>query len=116
MSQSPLPIDLAQLARYTGGEAALDAEVLGLFRDQCTETVRDLQMLLRDPDPRAWRERAHKLKGGALAVGASQVAALAARAERLDASAAPVEAAEIVGALAEVCRLVETFVNGRITR
>ena len=37
------PVDLAHLARYTGGDKALNAEILRLFDGQVTEMVGQLQ-------------------------------------------------------------------------
>jgi HPt (histidine-containing phosphotransfer) domain-containing protein len=113
---SRAPIDLAHLARYTGGEAQLDAELLDLFSRQCTVTVELLETLLGAPDGKAWRAATHSLKGAAASVGASGFADLAARAEAIDPSALPAEAATAVHALKDHCGLVSAFVEAYLAR
>lgn len=113
---SQRPIDLSQLARYTGGEAQLDAEILDLFRRQSALAVCRLETLLDMPDGKAWRETAHSLKGSALSVGAGELAEFAARAEQLDPAATPAEAAEALQALKAhfciVAAFIETYLAG----
>lgn len=87
MSQAPadrvrparkVPIDHAHLSRYTLGNRALELEVLELFAGQAPRTLADL----READTaKAWHIAAHTLKGSARAVGACEVADLAAVAE-----------------------------------
>lgn len=72
------PIDRAYLSRYTLGDRALEAEVLGLFSGQSfvyLDRLRDAASLTE------WRDAAHSLKGSAQAVGAVFVAEAARRAE-----------------------------------
>jgi HPt (histidine-containing phosphotransfer) domain-containing protein len=77
MSQAP--IDLAHLARQTGGDHALERELLVLFSQQC---VRHLRTIHAGEDARARMDAAHTLKGAAQAIGAWQVAAAADAIER----------------------------------
>ena len=78
------PIDRTYLARFTLGNAALEAEVLQLFADQVPLYLR----ALRDARTRkAWREAAHTIKGSASAVGAWRLARFAEMAERVDVEA-----------------------------
>jgi HPt (histidine-containing phosphotransfer) domain-containing protein len=72
-------IDLVHLARQTGGDEALEREVLGLFRDQCARLV---AAMTRDGFGQPSRDAAHTLAGASKAVGAFRVAALAERVER----------------------------------
>jgi HPt (histidine-containing phosphotransfer) domain-containing protein len=69
MSQSA--IDIEHLSRQTGGDLALERELLGLFAQQC---VRHLRTIHSAEDPAARRDAAHTLKGAARAIGAWQVA------------------------------------------
>jgi len=65
------PIDLVHLAHYTHGDAALEQEILQLFRVQS----RIYLERLRDADRKGtWREAAHTIKGSARSVGAWQIA------------------------------------------
>lgn len=108
-------LDRAYLARFTFGNPALEREVLRLFADQAPRYIEDLAAAA---DAKAWREAAHTLKGSAAAVGAKDVAHLAALAERLlcDAAAALPACSDrdqAIGALrsavAAACREIATI-------
>ncbi|POR48919.1 MULTISPECIES: Hpt domain-containing protein [Bosea] len=64
-------IDLAHLARQTGGDHALERELLALFAQQC---VRHLRTIHAGADAQTRMDAAHTLKGAARAIGAWQVA------------------------------------------
>ncbi|MGH6879092.1 MAG: Hpt domain-containing protein [Rhizomicrobium sp.] len=104
------PIDLAHLARYTGGEAALDAEVLNLFVQQGAHALARLHSLLAAPDSKTWRETLHTLKGSAMGVGAFAFAGEVASTETIDPQTAQTRAAAALHALGHSFRLVEAFV------
>lgn len=78
---SPVPIDFSHLQQYTAGDAALEAEILGLFADTARATLQKLQTAESDKE---WREAVHKLKGSALAVGAWTLADVATRVEHAE--------------------------------
>ena len=78
------PIDLDHLARYTGGEKALNSEILRLFDSQVTDMVGQLNAVLAVRDARRWREIAHTIKGAARGVGAFGMGDAAAAAEPVD--------------------------------
>ena len=65
------PVDMAHLARYTLGDAALEREVFELF---CTQSVSYLDQLRAATSHKAWYQAAHALKGSARAVGAWRLA------------------------------------------
>ena len=65
------PIDIDHLARQTGGDQALERELLMLFAQQC---VAHLRTIHASADPKARIDAAHTLKGAARAIGAWQVA------------------------------------------
>src|SRR5690242_4905653 len=75
------PVDLDHLARYTGGDAALNAEVLTLFADQSVELLAKLQGVIDARDPKEWKAITHSLKGAARGIGAFGFGDAAARAE-----------------------------------
>lgn len=77
-------VDLDHLSRYTGGDEALNAEVLRLFDTQCTEMVARLRTVLDARDTKAWKEITHTLKGAARGIGAFSFADAAAAAEPID--------------------------------
>ena len=64
------PVDLAHLARYTGGDKVLNAEILRLFDNQVSAMVGQLLSILDQRDARKWREVTHTIKGAARGVGA----------------------------------------------
>jgi HPt (histidine-containing phosphotransfer) domain-containing protein len=78
------PVDLVHLARYTGGDQALNAEVLQLFVNQAGELVRRMDGVLQTGDSKTWREVAHSLKGAARGIGAFAMADAAAACEPID--------------------------------
>lgn len=73
-------IDLDQLKTMTGGDAALAAEALGIFRQSA-----DLWARLLDPQAEAaqWADAAHGIKGAARSVGAMALGDACEFAERL---------------------------------
>ena len=85
MKNAERPVDLDHLNRYTGGDAALNQEILQLFDNQCLEMVAKLEDLARQEDigGQSWRELTHTLKGAARGVGAFGLADVAAEAEKL---------------------------------
>ena len=77
-------VDLTHLARYTGGDEELNAEVLSLFDGQASELVARLQSILAARDTTSWRDIAHTLKGAARGIGAFGLGDAAAFAEAVD--------------------------------
>jgi HPt (histidine-containing phosphotransfer) domain-containing protein len=59
-------LDQRHFSEMTGGDAALQREVVGLFRGR-VEAWR--AALSPEQDPALWRETAHTLKGSARAIG-----------------------------------------------
>ena len=79
-------VDLTHLARYTGGDAALNAEVLRLFDNQASGLVERLQSILDARDAQSWKTVTHTLKGAARGIGAFGLGDAAAAAEPIDPS------------------------------
>ena len=79
-----LVVDLEHLSRYTGGDTALNAEVLALFDAQANELVARLQAILDARDAKSWKEVTHALKGAARGIGAFTLGDAAAAAEPVD--------------------------------
>lgn len=72
-------LDKEHLKAMTGGDSALAAEVIEIFRQQA-----DVWSRLLDPkaDPSQWADAAHTLKGASLGIGAIRLAAVCERAEK----------------------------------
>jgi len=110
------PVDLAHLARYTGGDAALNAEVLQLFVGQTATLLRDLQAVLETHDIKSWKLITHSLKGAARYIGAFALADVAEEAEPID-PAVQVEAAlAAIAALQARADTVQLFVRDHFSR
>jgi len=69
-SAAAKPVDMDHLARYTGGDATLNAEVLDLFATQSVELLSDLRAVMDARDAKGWKEITHSLKGAARGIGA----------------------------------------------
>lgn len=78
------PIDLVHLARYTGGDMDLNAEVLRLFQTQADEILEQLREVLPTANVKAWHELHHSLKGAARGIGAFNLADATAAAESIN--------------------------------
>jgi HPt (histidine-containing phosphotransfer) domain-containing protein len=77
-------VDLEHLARYTGGDRAINAEVMRLFDVQATELVGRLHSILDARDAKSWKEVTHTLKGAARGIGAFGMGDAAAYLEPMD--------------------------------
>ncbi len=119
MTHSPShPVDLDQLNRYTGGDAALNDEILRLFDGQCREILEKFENLAGSPSEpgsaKTWHDAAHSLKGAARGIGAFALADIAAEAEKTDPSDrhAALRAIELLKAnAARVHRFIEDLVG-----
>jgi len=77
-------VDLDHLARYTGGDKAINDEVMRLFDAQAGELVARLNGILAARDAKSWKEVTHTLKGAARGIGAFAMGEAAARCEPID--------------------------------
>ncbi|HWD26786.1 MAG TPA: Hpt domain-containing protein [Rhizomicrobium sp.] len=91
-------VDLEHLARYTGGDKALNAEIMRLFDMQASELVAKLQSILDARDAKSWKEVTHTLKGAARGIGAFAMGDAAAQCE-------PVDLSDRAGASAAIANL-----------
>ena len=107
---SDAPIDLTHLARYTGGDKALNAEILRLFDGQVSEMVGQLRAILAARDAKRWREVTHTIKGAARGVGAFAMGDAAAAAEPVDLVLAPAKAAAAIDTLPREGDAVQLFI------
>lgn len=80
MSENLAVLDRDHLSAMTGGDAALAAEVLEIFKEQTSMWER-----LLDPKLSAerWADAAHTMKGAALSIGAMRLARACEATERL---------------------------------
>ena len=103
-------VDLEHLARYTGGDKAINAEVMRLFDSQASELVVRLNAILEARDAKSWKEVAHTLKGAARGIGAFEMGEAAAHCEQID-PADRANAAHAVAALAAKSAAVQAFIR-----
>lgn len=103
-------IDLEHLARYTGGEKALNAEILRLFDAQVTGMAVELETLMASGDTKRWREVVHTIKGAARGVGAFGMGDAAAKAEPVN-PADQAEAKAAIAMLEREARTVHDFIQ-----
>jgi HPt (histidine-containing phosphotransfer) domain-containing protein len=104
------PVDLDHLARYTGGDKSLNAEILRLFDGQITDMVAQLQAILQQRDPKKWRQVTHTIKGAARGVGAFAMGQAAAEAEPVDPAAHPDQAVQALESLKNHGAVVQAFI------
>jgi HPt (histidine-containing phosphotransfer) domain-containing protein len=107
---SAAPVDLSHLARYTGGDKTLNAEILKLFDGQVSQMVGQLLGVLEQRDARRWREVTHTIKGAARGVGAFAMGEAAADAEPVDPVSNPDRAIEVIEALRIEGDAVQAFI------
>jgi HPt (histidine-containing phosphotransfer) domain-containing protein len=84
MAGTQIAVDIDHLSRYTGGDRALNAEVLRLFESQTSELVDRLRSIMDACDAKSWKEATHTIKGAARGIGAFGLADAAAAAEPID--------------------------------
>jgi HPt (histidine-containing phosphotransfer) domain-containing protein len=105
------PVDLAHLSRYTGGDHALNAEVLKLFVGQAEQLIARLRIHLDKADAKGWHDVTHSLKGAARGMGAFELGDAAAAAEPLDLTAQAPEAGRAVEQMRALNCCVKLFVE-----
>lgn len=105
------PVDLSHLARYTGGDRTLNAEILRLFDGQVNAMVGELRDILEQRDARKWREITHTIKGAARGVGAFAMGEAAAAAEPVDLVSNHDRALEVIEALRSEGVAVQAFIH-----
>ncbi|MGA7714080.1 MAG: Hpt domain-containing protein [Rhizomicrobium sp.] len=116
MSAVRSAVDLSHLARYTGGDEAINAEVLRLFDTQTSEMVDRLQTILEARDEKSWKEVTHTLKGAARGIGAFAMADAAAFAEPIDPIKDRGNASVAISALKSRAEAVRTFIKTYLER
>jgi HPt (histidine-containing phosphotransfer) domain-containing protein len=104
------PVDLAHLARYTGGDKSLNAEILRLFDGQISDMVGQLRALLEQRDAKKWRQVTHTITGAARGVGAFAMGQAAADAEPVDPALHPDQAIKAIESLAREGQAVQAFI------
>jgi HPt (histidine-containing phosphotransfer) domain-containing protein len=104
------PVDLDHLARYTGGDRTLNAEILRLFDGQVSQMVGDLLGVLERRDGKKWREVTHTIKGAARGVGAFAMGEAAAAAEPVDPATSHDRAVQVIEKLRVEGEAVQAFI------
>lgn len=106
------PIDLDHLNRYVFGDAALLAEILGIFREQSALLTAQMTPSM---DAEAWHLAAHTLKGAARGVGAWALGEAAEHAENLT-DGAPEERAAALKSLVDLAASAADYAGDLIDR
>lgn len=96
--------DREHLAQYTSGDAALEAELFDLLKEQ---TERCLNAMQAATDGNAWRAAAHTLKGASRGVGAFDLAEACQRAEEATEASWPAAVADVRAASARAFAEIE---------
>jgi HPt (histidine-containing phosphotransfer) domain-containing protein len=109
-------VDLEHLSRYTGGDEALNAEVLTLFDNQTTELVAKLSDILEARDSKGWKQITHTLKGAARGIGAFKFADVAAAAEPIDVTQDHASASLAISAMKISAVDVQSFIRTYLGR
>ncbi len=109
-------VDLNHLSRYTGGDEALNAEVLTLFDTQTSELVGRLHDIIEARDSKAWKEVTHTLKGAARGIGAFAFGDAAAAAEPIDPAQDRGRASIAIRTLAASSGEVQAFIRNYLKR
>lgn len=91
-------LDIDHFGHMTGGDAALQAEIITLFRAQAELWSR---LLVVDAPVQTWRDAAHSAKGSARGLGLWKLAEVCAKAEQLGRDGS-VDGREIAAGLAAV--------------
>jgi HPt (histidine-containing phosphotransfer) domain-containing protein len=110
------PVDLIHLSRYTGGDRAVNAEVLSLFATQSVELLDKLDTALTQSDSKAWHDVAHSIKGGARGIGAFPLADTAAELEMANPAEDQERAARALHDLRSHALAVTVFIEAYIAR
>lgn len=111
MSAAKKAVDLSHLSRYTGGDEAINVEVLKMFNDQASELVTRLKGILDARDAQSWKEVTHTIKGAARGIGAFPMADAAAFAEPIDPVRDRGNASLAITALKTEAEQVESFIK-----
>jgi PAS domain S-box-containing protein len=83
-SASPLAktfVDLSKLKEFSGGDLGMEKELVQAFILQSDINLKTLHDNARQGDLKTWQEAGHMFKGGALGVGAMELAELCAQAQ-----------------------------------
>ena len=108
-------IDLEHLARYTGGDRALNSEIMRLFDQQTSQMVANLRGILEARDARSWKDIAHTLKGAAKGIGAFPMADAAALCEPISPEDGQL-AERALSALERQSQAVQAFIKAYLGR
>jgi len=84
--------DRAHLNQYTAGDTALEAELVGLLRDQAERCLAAMEAAC---DPNSWMAAAHTLKGASRGVGAFELGDACQRAEEATQIAWPIAVIDV---------------------
>lgn len=108
-TKSP-PVNLESLRSFADGNKDTEKQYVEIFLKQSVQSLSILESHCIDGESTGWKEAAHKLKGGALAIGAGQLATLCAKAQN-DNSASQKDKAKIFQEISEEYQKVQHFLE-----
>ncbi|MBN8543072.1 MAG: Hpt domain-containing protein [Alphaproteobacteria bacterium] len=80
----PTRIDIPQLIRNMGGNEKIIPKLLETFWHSCNDCWQRMDAARKANDLNTWQRTAHELKGASLSITANRIAALCAKAEKLE--------------------------------
>jgi HPt (histidine-containing phosphotransfer) domain-containing protein len=80
-------LDVSKLRSFSEGDAAMEKELVGVFISQSDINLQTLADTCAGEKISAWQEAGHMFKGGALGIGAENLAALCNEAQHMDGTA-----------------------------
>jgi HPt (histidine-containing phosphotransfer) domain-containing protein len=104
-------LDLDHLRRYTGDDRTLEIELLSLFKVQARLQAHLISMAKLPSDS---QRALHTLKGAALAIGANDVARIAAQLEEMKLGVDPAARTKLIDRLAREIAAVEAEIEALI--
>ncbi|MDP9138758.1 MAG: Hpt domain-containing protein [Pseudomonadota bacterium] len=106
-------LDLEHLARCSQGDQALESELLTLYIEQARQQMR---LVNGAQDSESFKRALHTLKGAALSLGVSRVAATAARLEGIEFDRASLTARAMLATLESDVEAAENCIRRHLAR
>lgn len=113
-TSSSEPIDFNLLRNLTGGDAALEKELLKVFMESADECLNGLRLALAQNDDALWKQHAHAFKGIGLNLGAHNLGQLCRTAQE-DYHAIPDDKHAMLRVIEDEMASITSTINMRLT-